>query len=87
MKHYLKCKAHSPCDTSACIFVPAYQTGKWRHLLADMQLMKQFAKGSMLFAQAGLGGGVKALGPSPLHRSGMIPLLLMVGLCLGLSLA
>lgn len=27
--------------------------------------MKQVAKGSMLFAQAGLGGGVKALGPSP----------------------
>ena len=27
--------------------------------------MKQFAKGSMLFAQVGLGRGVKALGPSP----------------------
>ncbi|KAL3149419.1 hypothetical protein ABBQ32_002213 [Trebouxia sp. C0010 RCD-2024] len=30
-----------------------------------MKLLKRFSNGSMLFAQAGLKGGVKALGPSP----------------------
>ena len=65
VKHYLKCKAKSPRDTSACVLVPAFPTAKWRHLLTGMKLLRRFSKGSMLFAQAGLGGSVKALGPSP----------------------
>ena len=65
VKRYLKCKAKPPDITSACVLVPAWQTAKWRHLLSGMKLLKQFAKGSMLFTQAGSGGGVRPLGPSP----------------------
>ncbi len=64
MKHYLKCKSRSPHNTSACIAVPAFHSAKWRRLLQDMRLLKQYAKGSMLFAEAGHGSS-QVLGPSP----------------------
>ena len=65
VKLYLKCKSRSPCDTSACIAVPAFHSAKWCRLLQGMQLLKQYAKGSMLFAEAGHSSSQRALGPSP----------------------
>ena len=64
VKHYLKCKSRSPHNTSACIAVPAFHSAKWHRLLQDMRLLKQYAKGSMLFAEAGHGSS-QVLGPSP----------------------
>ena len=65
VKRYLKCKSKSPHNTSACIAVPAFHSAQWRKLLQGMQLIKQYAKGSMLFAEAGHGSTQRALGPSP----------------------
>ena len=64
MKHYLRCKSRAPHNTSACIAVPAFHSAKWRSLLQDMRLLKQYAKGAMLFAEAGH-GSIQVLGPSP----------------------
>ena len=64
VKHYLKCKSWSPHNTSACIAVPAFHSAKLRRLLPDMRLFEQYAKGSMLFAEAGHGSS-QVLRPLP----------------------
>ena len=64
VKHYLKCKSWSPHDVSACIVVPAFRSAKWRRLLQDMRLLKQYAQGSMLVADAGHASS-QVLRPAP----------------------
>ncbi len=63
IKHYLKCKAAAPFSTSA---VPSWQ-GKWRKLLGGMQLLRSYAKGSILFSfpQVGSNSVRRQLGPAP----------------------
>ncbi len=62
IKHYLKCKAAAPFSTSA---VPSWQ-GKWRKLLGGMQLLRSYAKGSILFSFPQVGNSVRRqLGPTP----------------------
>jgi hypothetical protein len=65
IKHYLKCKAAAPFSTSACVVVPSWQ-GKWRKLLGGMQLLRSYAKGSILFSAPQVGNGLRRqLGPMP----------------------
>ena len=52
LAHYSAQKAMSPCDTSACLCVPAWygaRARQWRKHLSGMRLLHQYPKGYHLF--------------------------------------
>ena len=63
LDHYLVCKSRSPRTTSACLVLPDWQA-PWRDKVANMKIVKQFPKGSLLFDQP-KGKDRKRMGPTP----------------------
>lgn len=62
VQHYLDCKKDAPASTSACIVLPKWQAQKLSDMLQDMQLIHEYAKGTVLFAYpAGTSRGHKRL--------------------------
>ena len=61
LQHYLKCKQHAPDVTTACILIPSYLLKPLQSLLGDMQLLKQYHKGSELFTYTDQTGACKSM--------------------------
>lgn len=51
IEHYQTCKKQSPHDTSACIVVPLWPSADFYPLLQNMQLIKEYRRGTPLFTQ------------------------------------
>ena len=43
LRHYLSCKAKSPCDTSAVVVVPKCRKSKYKSVLRNMLLLQEYA--------------------------------------------